>query len=541
MLTFEPWKVGSILAVLVFGVLFAIPNFFSRETVENWPDFVPSSQINLGLDLQGGAHLLLEVQVDGVVQERLEGLLDEVRSALRSDRGGQRESIRRTGLRISGEDSVSVRITNSEQVSDAVTRLGELGGTVTLNLLGSMVKDTVVEVMEDQRIEIRLTPEAVQDIKTKAVSQSIEVVRRRIDELGTREPSIQRQGTDRIIVQVPGAGDPQRILDLLGKTAKMAFHLVDTSVTIQEALDGRVPPGSMLLPSDEINEPFVLVRRNAPVTGESLVGAAQGFDQQTNQAIVTFRFDSGGARRFAELSRENVGRRFAIVLDNRVISAPVIREAILGGSGQISGNFTVQSANDLAILLRAGALPAELQPLEQRTVGPDLGADSIRAGKIAAMIGFSGVIVFIIVSYGLFGLFANAALILNLLLVAGVLSLLGATLTLPGIAGIVLTIGMAVDANVLIFERIREEIKAGKSPINSIEAGYSRALGTILDANITTFLAAAVLFQLGSGPVKGFAVTLAIGIVTSVFTAFTVTRLMVVTWLRKKRPEVLPI
>ena len=256
---------------------------------------------------------------------------------------------------------------------------------------------------------------------------------------------------------------------------------------------------------------------------------------------MTFRFDSGGARRFAELSRDNVGRRFAIVLDNRVISAPVIREAILGGSGQISGNFTVQSANDLAILLRAGALPAELQPLEQRTVGPDLGADSIRAGKIASMIGFAGVIVFIVVSYGLFGLFANAALILNLLLVAGVLSLLGATLTLPGIAGIVLTIGMAVDANVLIFERIREEIKAGKSPINSIEAGYSRALGTILDANITTFLAAAVLFQLGTGPVKGFAVTLAIGIVTSVFTAFTVTRLMVVTWLRKKRPEVLPI
>lgn len=541
MLTFEPWKVGSILAVLAFGVLFALPNFFSRETVDNWPGFLPNAQINLGLDLQGGAHLLLEVQVDGVVQERLEGLLDEVRTALRSDRSGERATIRRTGLRISGDDSVSVRITNSDQVSEAVTRLNELAAPIMLSLVGTTAQDIVVEVMEDQRIDIRLTADAVKDIKTKAVSQSIEVVRRRIDEMGTREPTIQRQGTDRIIVQVPGAGDPQRILDLLGKTAKMSFHLVDSSVTIQEALDGRVPPGSMLLPSDDADEPFVLVRRNAPVTGENLVGASQGFDQQTSLPIVSFRFDSGGARRFAELSRENVGKRFAIVLDNRVISAPVIREAILGGSGQISGGFTVQSANDLAILLRAGALPAELQTLEQRTVGPDLGADSIRAGKIAALIGFVAVIIFIILGYGLFGLFADAALILNLFLVAGVLSLLGATLTLPGIAGIVLTIGMAVDANVLIFERIREEIKAGKSPFNAVESGYSRALGTILDANITTFLAAAILFQLGTGPVKGFAVTLAIGIITSVFTAFTVTRLIVVTWLRRKRPQVLPI
>lgn len=541
MLTFGPWKVGSILAVLAFGVLFALPNFFSRETVENWPGFLPSAQINLGLDLQGGAYLLLEVQVDGVVQERLEGLVDEVRTALRGDRAGQRATIRRTGLRISGDDSVSVRITNSDQVSEAVTRLNELAAPISLSLVGTTAQDIVVEVMEDQRIDIRLTADAVQDIKTKAVSQSIEVVRRRIDEMGTREPTIQRQGTDRIIVQVPGAGDPQRILDLLGKTAKMSFHLVDSSVTLQEALDGRVPPGSMLLPSDDGNEPFVLVRRNAPVTGENLVGASQGFDQQTSLPIVTFRFDSAGARRFAELSRENVGKRFAIVLDNRVISAPVIREAILSGSGQISGGFTVQTANDLALLLRAGALPAELQPLEQRTVGPDLGADSIRAGKIAAVIGFGAVIIFIILGYGLFGLFADVALILNLLLVAGVLSLLGATLTLPGIAGIVLTIGMAVDANVLIFERIREEIKAGKSPFNAVESGYSRALGTILDANITTFLAAAILFQLGTGPVKGFAVTLAIGIITSVFTAFTVTRLIVVTWLRRKRPQVLPI
>jgi protein-export membrane protein SecD len=426
-------------------------------------------------------------------------------------------------------------------MAEALRRLRELAAPLASALLSGGAQDLEVSEGEDQRIEVRLVPQAIQEIKAAAVSQSIEIVRRRIDELGTREPTIQRQGLERIIVQVPGESDPQRILGLLRTTAKMNFHMVDTTVTISEAIAGRVPPGSLLLPSEDATEQFVLVYRQAAITGDRLTNSGVSTDQQTGEPVVTFRFDSAGARRFADLSRDNVGRRFAIVLDNVVISAPVIREPILGGSGQISGNFTFETANNLSILLRSGALPAPVTPLEQRSVGPDLGADSIAAGQMAALIGFAAVIVFMVVCYSLFGLLANIALILNIILIAGALSLLGATLTLPGVAGVVLTIGMAVDANVLIFERIREEVVAGKSPINAVEAGYSRALGTILDANITTLIAAIILFWLGSGPVRGFSVTLAIGIVTSVFTAFTVTRLFVVTWLRRQHKPVLPI
>ena len=321
----------------------------------------------------------------------------------------------------------------------------------------------------------------------------------------------------------------------------MTFHMVDTRVSIDEAQRGRIPPGAVLLPSKDPQEAYVLVKRAPDLKGDRLTSAGAAFDQQTGEPIITFRFDGVGAKKFADLTKDSVGRRFAIVIDNVVLSAPVIREPILGGSGQISGGFTVEEASKLALMLRAGALPTDLNVIEQRTVGPDLGADSISAGGAAAIIGFVAVIAFILITYGTFGIFADIALILNLMLVAGALSLFGSTLTLPGIAGIVLTIGMAVDANVLIFERIREEVALGKTPISAVEAGYSRALGTILDANITTFIAAAILFQLGSGPIKGFAVTLAIGIVTSVFTAFTVTRLMVSTWLRRKRPQTLPI
>ena len=539
MLIFERWKIINIAIVLTLGVIFAFPNLFSEEQISSWPSVLPRDQINLGLDLQGGVHLLLEVGTDVVVQERLDGLVSEVRGALRGIRGEQ-ERIGYTNLGNVG-DAVTVRIRNPDQVPQALERINNLASPLTSALLTGGGQDLQISQLDEQRIEVRLTPQAVQEVETSAVSQSIEIVRRRIDELGTREPTIQRQGIDRIIVQVPGESDPQRILALLRTTAKMNFHMVDTTVTITEARGGRVPPGSILLPSEEPEEPFVLVYREAALTGDRLTNSQPSFDQQTGQPVVTFKFDTSGARRFAEISRDNVGRRFAIVLDNRVISAPRIIEPILGGSGQITGNFTVESANNLAILLRSGALPAPVTPLEQRSVGPDLGADSISAGTRAMIIGFGAVIVFMVVCYSLFGLFANVALILNIVIIVGALSLLGATLTLPGIAGIVLTVGMAVDANVLIFERIREEITAGKSPINAIEAGYSRALVTILDANITTFIAASILFLLGAGPVRGFAVTLAIGILTSVFTAFTVTRLIVATWLRRQRRPALPI
>ncbi|MCS5605433.1 MAG: protein translocase subunit SecD, partial [Alphaproteobacteria bacterium] len=389
------------------------------------------------------------------------------------------------------------------------------------------------------------TEEAIRERRRSAIEQSIEIVRRRIDELGTREPTIQRQGQDRILVQVPGLQDPERLKSILGKTAKMVFRLVDLTTSPAEILaGGRTPPGSELLESDERNPDgtpmdMYVVRKRVMVSGDTLVDSAATF--QDNMPVVSFRFDSVGAKRFGDATKKNVGKPFAIVLDKRVISAPVIREAIMGGTGIISGNFTVQEVQDLALLLRAGALPAPLKILEERTVGPSLGADSVAAGKIACVIAFIAVMVFMVLSYGLFGLAADIALLINLFLILGTLSILQATLTLPGIAGIVLTIGMAVDANVLVFERIREEIRTGKTPFAAMEAGYQRALGTILDANITTLIAAVILFAMGSGPIKGFAVTLGIGILTSVFTAVVVTRMMLVFWLRRTRPAALPI
>jgi preprotein translocase subunit SecD len=339
---------------------------------------------------------------------------------------------------------------------------------------------------------------------------------------------------------MPGLQDPTRLKELLGKTAKLDFRMVDQSMTVEQAQQTRAPPDSEILPGTKGHEPY-LIEKRVVVSGGDLTDAQAGFDQRTNEPIVNFKFNTSGARKFAQATQENVGKPFAIVLDNEVISAPVIREPITGGSGQISGNFTVQSANDLAILLRAGALPAPLTIIEERTVGPGLGQDSIEKGKLSSYVGAAMVIVFMLVTYGLFGLFANIAVAINVAMIFGVLSLLNATLTLPGIAGIVLTVGIAVDSNVLIYERIREEVRHGRSPINAIDAGFSRALATILDSNITTFIAAAVLFYIGTGPVRGFAVTLGIGIITTVFTAFTLTRLIVATWVRWRRPQHVPI
>ncbi len=537
MLRFEPWKITLIVLLSLAGLIYTIPNFFAQEQLTDLPDWVPQRQIVLGLDLQGGSYLLLEVDTQAVQTERLENLRADVRATLR-DRELEGGPIGYTGLGIS-QGEVVVRIRKPEDETRGLEALRGLATQINTNLFtGAAEQDLDVTLGEGGKVTLAPTEASRIARARSAVSQSIEIVRRRIDELGTTEPSIQRQGDNRIVVEVPGLDDPERLKALLGKTAKLSFRLVDQTMTAQQALATRVPQGAEILYMTEFEPPQpILVRKRVMVSGESLTDAQPGFDQQTNEPIITFQFDTSGARKFGEVTAANVGRPFAIVLDNEVISAPNIREPILGGRGQISGGYTVQTANDLAVLLRAGALPAPLNILEERTVGPGLGADSVEAGRIAAIIGFAAVIIYIALSYGLFGMFANIALIVNVFLIAATLSILGATLTLPGIAGIVLTIGMAVDANVLIFERIREEIRNGKTPINAIQIGYDKALTTILDANITTFIAAAILFQLGSGPVRGFSVTLGVGIITSVFTAFVVTRLMVALWFRARRPK----
>ncbi len=527
MVRFDRWQVILVLAVCVFGLLYAAPNLLDRRTAESLPSWLPHQQINLGLDLQGGSHLLLEVDTVTVIRELLEATVDGVRAELRAAR------IRYSGLGVDG-NNVVVRILDADRIDEAAGLLRDLEAEMT------------VSVENDGRITMALTEQAQAQRERSAVQKSVEIIRRRIDETGVREPTIQPQGTDRILVQLPGIDDPERMKDILGKTAKMTFHIVDTRMTAAEARTSGIPAGSRIVPSaDEqsvTGQPFEhLLLRRVVVSGENLVDAQPTFDQRTNEPVVSFRFDTVGGRKFGQATTDNSGGFLAIVLDGEVISAPRIREPILGGSGIISGSFTVESANDLALLLRAGALPAPLTILEERTVGPGLGADSIAAGKIAGIIGLTTVIVFMSIYYGLFGIFAAVALLLNLVLIAALLSVLQATLTLPGIAGIVLTIGMAVDANVLIFERIREETRAGRTPINAIDAGYSRAVSTIVDANVTTLIAALLLIAFGSGPVRGFAVTLAIGIFTSMFTAMMLTRLFVVTWLRRRRPTLLPV
>ena len=523
MLQFSPWKTTIVLLVCLLGLIYATPNLMTADYSRDVPNFAPGKKVSLGLDLQGGSYLLLKVELDVVIEERLESITAAVRQDLRKQKIGYR------GLGVSN-GAVRLTIRKPEDVDNA------------REVLIRLDPETEVEVDDAGNASITLTELAATEARAAAVQQSIEIVRRRIDETGVREPTIQRQGDDRILLQLPGVDDPERIKALLGQTAKMTFRLVDITASLANALAGRVPPGAQLLEAANAGpgeQSHFVVKRKVEVSGENLVDSQPTF--QDGQPVVSFRFDTVGSKRFGRTSTENVGRPFAIVLDNKVISAPVIREPILGGSGIISGSFTVRSANDLALLLRAGALPAPLVVLEERTVGPGLGADSIEAGKIASVIGMVLVIGFMIVAYGLFGVFANIALFFNIMLIIGALSALQATLTLPGIAGIVLTVGMAVDANVLIFERIREEVLLGRSPMSAIDAGYKRALTTIIDSNLTTLFAAIILYSFGSGPIKGFAVTLAIGIVTSMFTAIMVTRFMVVLWLRRRRPSVVPI
>jgi preprotein translocase subunit SecD len=526
MLRIRLWQVVVVALICAAGALFAVPNLFSQQSLSaSYPSWLPSQQVNLGLDLQGGSHLLLEVEVDKVMEERIDALVDDARTALRAEKIGY------TGLKRSGQKAV-LQLTKLDNIDRARELLDELD------------REAVVLATGEGAFEMTLTETAIAERKRSALGQSIEIIRRRIDETGVSEPTIQRQGDDRILVQLPGLQDPERLKRLLGKTAKMTFHLVDETVTDSDLARGRVPPGTMRLPSDDEtdaagNPRYYPIRKRVMVSGDSLVDSQPTF--QDNQPVVSFRFDASGAKKFGHVTQENVGRRFAIILDGKVISAPVIREAIVGGSGIISGTFNTESAKELALLLRAGALPAPMNIIEERTVGPDLGADSVEAGKIASLIGLVAVIIFMLLYYGLFGIVADIALILNVIIIFGLLSILQATLTLPGIAGIVLTIGMAVDANVLIYERIREELRSGRSPFSAMEAGYKRAFGTIFDSNLTTLIAAIVLYIFGSGPVQGFAVTLAIGIATSMFTAMLVSRYILVWWLKRLRPKTLPL
>ena len=530
MLFFTRWKAAAILLFALVVCLFALPNYFSETTIRHWPSWA-QRHIVLGLDLQGGSHLLLEVDSAAVRKEQLQSINDDVLRVLRQAR------IPFTGRAIRG-NSVEVHITRDTDIDTALAKLRELSQPLS-GFAGSTGQRTITVTATGSTITLSPTDPAITERVRQAVDQSIQIVERRVNELGLVEPTIQREGVDRILVQVPGLQDPSRLKEILGKTAKLDFRMVDPSMAPEQA-ELAHPADSEILPGETPGQKY-LIEKRVLVSGADLTDAQPGFDQRTNEPVVNFRFNSAGARKFAEVTQANVGKPFAIVLDNKVISAPVIREPILGGSGQISGNFTVQSANDLAILLRAGALPAPLTIIEERTVGPGLGQDSINAGEHAAYAGAALVVIFMLATYGLFGLFANIAVAVNVAMIFGILSLLSATLTLPGIAGIVLTVGIAVDSNVLIYERIREEVRAGRSAINAIDAGFSRALATILDSNITTFIAAAVLFYIGTGPVRGFAVTLGIGILTTLFTAFTLTRLIVAYWVRLWRPRVVPI
>ncbi|HEY8299491.1 MAG TPA: protein translocase subunit SecD [Methyloceanibacter sp.] len=537
MLHFQRWKVILILGIVIAGFLFALPNVFSAATVARLPTWLPHKQVNLGLDLQGGAHLLYQLDEKEMIEDWLGNIRGDVRETLRKDRIGYSD----LGQNLDNR-SVSVTIREPADLDKAYTALKALAASVGGDVFAGFSGYDLDVAKTDTGVTLTITDQGLAHRMTSAIQASIETIRRRVDAFGTTEPSIQREGRNRVLVQVPGIQDVERLKTLIGETGKLEFKLVDPAVdAVQAATTKQVPPGDELVYGTETPpNPYVL-KDLVLVTGQNLVDAQPGFDSRTGEPVVTFRFDAAGAKRFGKVTQENVGLPFAIVLDNKVVSAPVIREPILGGTGQISGNFTVQRANDLAVLLRSGALPAKLTVIEERTVGASLGADSIESGKKAAIMGLLLVMIFMIAGYGLFGMFANVALIVNIALIFAVLSLIGATLTLPGIAGIVLTIGIAVDANVLINERIREEIRAGKSPYAAVDAGYSRALVTIIDSNVTTLIAVLVLFWLGSGPVRGFAVTLTIGILASMFTAVTVTRLMVSYWLRWTRPQLIPI
>lgn len=515
------WQRITILIALALAIFYAAPNVMPRSTLDSLPDWVPHDQINLGLDLRGGSYLLLEVDFEALKEEQLRDLSASVLVMLRQDRIGVR------GLGVRG-DKVQFALREANRADDAFALLNEEFPDMEIEQNGERFTIGFSELYLDQQ-------------RNNVIQQIVQVLNRRIDETGTKAPTIQRQGFDRILLQVPGVENSAELRDIIGRTAKLTFRFVLEGVDPER---DRVPAGASLLESDQLGpagEPVMeVISDRVIVSGESLTDAQPSFDQ--GQAVVVFRFDALGGQRFCEATRANVGRRFAIILDDRVISAPVIRDAICGGSGQISGNFSIEEATTLSLFLRAGALPAPLTVIEERTVGPGLGADSIQAGEIASVVGVVLVVLFMAAIYGRFGLMADVALIMNLIIILGVLTALQATLTLPGIAGIALTMGMAVDANVLIFERIREEVRNGRSLGMAVDAGFKRAITTIIDSNVTTLIAAVLLYQFGTGPIRGFAVTLSLGLASSMFCAILVTRWMVLSWARRqKRGTKLPI
>ncbi|WP_374942638.1 protein translocase subunit SecD [Sphingomonas sp.] len=528
MLDFPRWKVAWIVGLLGILCALAIPSFLPERYSAQLP---VHPRINLGLDLAGGSYLLLEADTADLAASRLEAMRDQVQTEMR--RGAPPIAIGDISTR---DGQLSFFVRDAGQVDAARERLLTITGGGA-GMTGQRVWD--IGVVDTSRFVIKPTQAGLTQAIETALGDATEVVRRRIDALGTKEPTIIRQGASRIVVQVPGLQNPQALKDLLGKTAKLEFKLVDQSANPADLAAGRAPAGSQVLryPTNPAGIPFIAVKRSAMITGDQISEASQTFDQQTNAPNVAITFEGPGGRRFAKVTTENVNKPFAIILDNQVISAPNIESAILGGRASISGSFTVQSANELAIALRSGKLPVALKVIEERTVGPDLGADSIRAGVLASIVAAAAVIVFMFVTYGRFGLYANLAVIINILVILAVMAMLNATLTLPGIAGFVLTIGTAVDANVLINERIREERRRGRGVVQAVELGYKEASRTIFEANMTHGITVIIMLILGSGPVKGFAVVLLIGIVTSVFTAVTFTRMMVALWLRRTKPK----
>ena len=529
MLEFSTGKKIWLWLVTLFFAVAAVPSLVALTGVQ-WPAALPQPLISLGLDLAGGSHLMLEAQPAQVAAQRLENMEEDARNAMRNA-----EPRIRVGQVSRRDGKLSFLVEDPRQVDAAREELLPMASGAGAQ------REWDIEVLDGQRIVLTPTRSGTERAVDSAMDTAIEIVRKRIDALGTREPTIVRQGATRIVVDVPGLKDPQALKDLLGKTAKLEFRMVDESALPSDIQQGIAPPGTEIVayaPGTPQQGTALALQRLGGIKGDALTGAQQTFDGQTNEAVVSFSLDRTGGAKFAALTTHNIGKRFAIVLDDQIISAPVIQSAIIGGSGQISGSFTVQSANQLAIQLRSGALPVDLTVVEESTVSAELGADSIERGAMAMLVGLGALMVFMLMTYGRFGVYTNSALTLNLLMILGVMALLGqlAALTLPGIAGLVLTVGAAVDANVLINERIREERARGRRVFQAVELGYKEASRAIFDANITNVIAAVIMFMFGSGPVRGFAVVLMIGIVTSVFTAVTLTRMWVSGWLRRKRP-----
>ncbi len=535
MLQFRLWQQALIGLLVLAAAILALPNFFSKATVDGWPGFAPKSRIALGLDLQGGSYLLLGVDTDKVINDRLTSLRQEIQRAMRPLGNRERIALQAAPAIDAADNRISFRVREEADAAQAVERVRDI--TRAGSLVGAGVRPYEVTVT-GPRVEVVMTAEARRAYEQEALADSIEVVRRRIDPAGNKEVLIQPQGGDRIVVQAPGDNDPEALKQIINRTGQLSFHRVDTAVAAEDAQAGLLPPGRIVVPIAEVEGGGSLVIwEEAEVTGDMVESASAGLDSDGGGFQINFAFDSRGARRFADYTREHVGELFAIVLDNEVISYPRIQTPITGGSGRITGNFAPEEAQRIATLIRSGALPAPLTTLEQRSISAGLGADSVRAGAFALIIGFAAVVAYMVLSYGRFGVYADIALIANVVLIAGALSLFGSTLTLPGIAGVVLTIGMAVDANVLIFERIREEVAAGKAPVSAAELGFSKALSAIIDANVTTFVAALIMFVLGAGPVRGFAVTLAVGVITSVFSAYIITRLFAGRYILSRRPK----